>query len=224
MAETLVTSFKAPLDMQVDLSSVDEFSGELSRHTPNAAGVSPVCLLEIAKHPKIMNRESSDKHILYFNCFLMMPSTTRKEKVQVQLYKKGTDRIIMPTMADHEYTIAVLAKDVSHYVTRSGAVFKLMMHMELCQLCTFYKDFACFDRHNIEALHSALFIHKERCSAHYMQSVSTVKIVLASVGVDRYSEKFLVSTLFLELPLEFHELYQKKRQENGTNWSRFLAF
>jgi len=215
MAENLTMSFKTPLPMRVDTSTLDECSGELSRHTPTPLGISPLFILEIEKNPRIIDRQSANHHFLRFNAFFMVPSSKKKEKVQVQLLKKGTDRIIMPTMADYEYRVVVLGKDISHYVTRIGAVFKLMVQVEMCQLCTFYTDYERTGHQNMEELHSALFIDKKRCSADTIQSVCTVKITLASVGVDRYSEKFLVSVLFVKVPVEMQELYKKTRREHG---------
>ena len=216
-AANLSMSFQTPRDMLVDLSSIDEHSGELSRHTPTPNSVSPLCLLEIEMNPRIINRAASDKHVLYFNASIMMPSSKKKERVQVQILRKGFDRIIMPTQADNPYSVVVLAKDISHYVTRIGAVFKLMLHMEKCQLCTFYKDNERLGPQNIEELHTSLFVKKEHCTAHYIQSVSTVKITLANVVVDRYSEKFVVSILFVDVPLHFLQQYKASRNERGTN-------
>jgi len=215
--DTLSMSFKTPRDMLVNLSSIDEYSGELSRHTPMPGGISPLFILEIEVNPRIINRAGSDKHVLYFNAFIMMPNSKKKEKVQVQIFKKGFDRIIMPTQNNSPYSVVVLAKDVSHYVTRIGSVFKIMMHMENCQLCTFYKDLQRAGPQNIEELHTSLFVAKQHCKAHYIQNVSTVKITMANIAIDRYNEKFIVSILFVNLPAHFIQQYRASRREHGMN-------
>ena len=137
--------------------------------------------------------------------------------MHVQILKKGFDRIIMPTQADHPYSVVVLAKDVSHYVTRIGSVFKIMMHMENCQLCTFYKDTQRNGPQNIEELHTSLFVKKQHCKAHYIQNVSTVKITMANIAVDRYNEKFIVSILFVNLPAHLIQQYRASRREHCMN-------
>lgn len=202
--------------MFVDLSNVDEHSGELCRHTPIPNGKAPLCLLEIELNPRIINRAASDKHVLYFNAFMMTASTKKKEKVQIQFCKMGLDRIILPTEAKDTYTVVVMASDASHYATRIGVTFKLMLHMQDCTLCTFHRNVSRDGPQTIEEIHNSLFVTKEKCIAHHMQNISTAKITLANVGVERYREKFLVSVLFVHVPMSFQEQYLASRRSHGT--------
>jgi len=216
-AGNLTTSFKTAKSMHVNVEGLDEFSGELSRHIPDAQAVTPMCLLEVKKDPHIIDRSLGDAHVLFFNAYIMLPGSKNKEMVQVQMCKAGPNRIIMPIKADDDYTVVVGAAEISHYATRVGQTFKLILQMDNCTLFTFYKGRDRYAPQNIDDLHSAIFVQKLRCKIHLSQHVATVKITLAKVPVERYSEKFMVSLLFAPVPEHVLEQYKAWRQQNGVN-------
>jgi len=203
--------------MHVNTEGYDEVSGELSRHIPNANTVTPLCMLEVKKDPHIIDRCLGDAHVLLFNAYIMLPGSKRKEKVQVQMCKAGGNRIIMPITADDDYTVVVGAAEISHYVTRIGQTFKLILQMDTCTLFTFYKNLDRYGPQTIDEIHAAIFVQKISCKIHLSQQVATVKITLAKVPVERYSEKFLVCMLFTPVPGDMLEQYKAWRQEHGMN-------
>jgi len=213
----MTTSFKPAKSMHVNVEGLDEFSGELSRHIPVAHAVTPMCLLEVKKNPHIIDRSLGDTHVLFFNAYIMLPGSKKKENVQVQMCKLGPNRIIMPITADDDYTVVVGAAEISHYATRVGQTFKLILQMDTCTLFTFYKGRDRNAPQDIDELHSAIFVQKLGCKIHLSQYVATVKITLAKVPVERYSERFMVSLLFAPVPEHVLEQYKAWRQQNGAN-------
>jgi len=212
----LVVSYKTPKNMLVKLAHVDEFSGELSRHTPDLCCMSPMCLLEVKKDPRIIDRTDASGHVIYFNAYIMLPGSRKKEKVQVQMDKVGMNRIVMPIKADDDYTVVVSAVDMSHYATRVGGTYKIVLHMENCSLYTFYKGRDRFAPQNIDDLHTAIFLQNRMCKMHLCQHAINVNITLAHIPVERYSEKFLVSMLFSDLPDYMTNKYKSFRLLNGA--------
>jgi hypothetical protein len=216
LAGNMTSSFKPPKSMHVNVAALDEFSGELCRHMPDAHAITPMCLLEVKKDPRIIDRCLGDAHVLFFNAYIMLPGSRKKEKVQVQMSKAGPHRIVMPIKADDDYTVVVGALEISHYVTRVGETFKLMLQMDSCTLFTFYKGRDKNGPQNIDDLHTAIFVQKRTCNIHLSQHVAAVKITLAHVPVERYSEKFLVSVLFMAVPVNIVEQYKASRLQNGV--------
>ena len=211
----LAMSYKPPKNMHVDVSMLDEYSGELSRHTPDPSKNSPLCLLEVKKDPRIIDRFFQNHHMLHFNAYIMMPGCNKKDKVQAQILKMSSTRIVMPVKADNDYTVLVNGKEISHYVTRVGAVFKLIVQMENCTLDTIYQDGDMYFPQSVDEIHTALFVKKNTCKVHLVQQVATVKITLANIPVERYAEKFLVSLLFGDVPTKMQEEYKASVRVKG---------
>jgi len=143
----LLTSYLAPVkDMQTDSASFDEVSKELCRHTPSPNALSTMCLLEITKNPQIITKFYGEPakglvtcQKVVFNQCAMMQASKKKDKVQVHFCKLGGTPIIIPADKDKDYTIVVRSKSVSHYVTRVGMMYKMMLHMDDCSLYTIYQ-------------------------------------------------------------------------------------
>jgi len=212
----LTVSYKTPKNMLVNVAHMDEFSGELSRHTPDQCCMSPMCLLEVKKDPRVIDRTEANGHVIYFNAYIMLPGSKKKEKVQVQMSKVGMNRIFMPIKADDDYTVVVSAVEISHYATRVSGTYKIVLQMDNCTLYTFYKGRDKFAPQNINNLHTSIFLQKRICTMQLCQHAVNVNITLAHILVDWYSENFLVSMLFSALPDYMTNKYKAFRLLNGA--------
>jgi len=173
-------------------------------------------LLAVKKATRVIDRTEANGHVIYFNAYIMLPGSKKKEKVQVQMNKAGLNRIVMPIKADDDYTVVVSAVEISNYATRVGGIYKIFLHMDNCTLYTFYKGRDKYAPQNIDDLHTAIFLQKRMCTMHLCQHAVDVKITLAHIPVERYSEKFLVSMLFSALPDYMTNKYKAFRLLNGA--------
>jgi len=220
-----VTScYKSPHDMQADTARYDECSGELCRHTPDPKGMTSLLVLELNPAHHIINKYYSCPHQptmlchkMLFNACVMLPDTDRKEKVHVELQKTGGKKIVMPADAHDDYSVLVRAKDMSHYVTRVGSVYKIMLHMHDCAICTVFKDPKSTQPQGVESLHKKLFRTSTGTACmppglriSIVQQIGTVKLTIGVVCVEKYNTKFLflVTMVFMKVPQRIREQYR----------------
>ena len=235
-----VTScYKRPHNMQVDTSLFDECSGELCRHTPDPKSMTSLLVLELNPAHHIINKYYSCVHQptmlchkMLFNACVMLPGNDRKEKVQVQLQKTGGKKIVMPADTHDDYCVVVYAKDMSHYVTRLGGVYKIMLHMHDCTICTAFKDPKNAQPQGVESLHKKLFGASTgtACSNISMvQQIGSVKLTIGVVCAKKYCTKFLVTMVFMQTPPHIKAQYYAKMAALGrcervlTEWGRVRA-
>jgi len=222
-----LTSYLMPAkDMQTDVNSFDEVSEELCRHTPHPTASSSLCLLEMKKNSHIITKFYGEpaKGIvscqkLLCNTCVMMPGSTKKDKVQVHMCKIGNTAIIMPTNTHEDYTLIVRAREISHYITRVGMQYKIMLHMENCTLCTIYQKPESSSPKSVENIHSSLFAGKQIYNAgpriDVYQQIDRIKMTIGTVSADRYVEKFMVTMLFQSVPVLFQDSYKELKKTNG---------
>jgi len=211
-------------DMQVDESSFDEVSGELNRHTPDPKGVSSLCLLEIKKDSHVLNKFYGNPGQGVITCqkmlchpYIMMPGSKKKERVQVHFCKLGGRQIVMPIEKDADYTLVLRAREISHYVTRVGDNFKMMLTIEACTISTVFKNVGTGMLPSTEEIHTRLFAQQEDFNACSVQYVGTVKITMGVIHVDRYFEKFMTAMLFVKLSEPIQNKYCEIRRLRGTS-------
>ena len=218
----LCSGLKPAHDMQTDNTSFDEVSGELCRHTPNAGGMSSLCLLEIKKDMQVVSK--SYCHPLHggvvcqkilFNTNIMMPGSMKKDKVQVHMCKLSATPIILPTDKENDYSVVLRAKEISHYVTRVGMLYKIMLYIENCTLCTIYQAPMSKFPTMPEQMHQNIFVARQSFVADIFQQIDTVKITIGSISVDRYSEKFMTTMLFQAVPVPLQIKYTNARKAQG---------
>jgi len=239
-----VTScYKRPHNMQVDTSQFDECSGELCRHTPDPKGMTSLLVLELKPAHNIINKYYSCLHQptmlchkMLFNACVMLPGNDRKEKVQVQLQKTGGKKIVMPADTHDDYCVVVCAKDMSHYVTRVGGVYKIMLHMHDCTICTAFKDPKNTQAQGVESLHKKLFGASTGTAClpagpnfSTVQQIGSVKLTIGAVCAEKYCTKFLVTMVFMQTPPHIKAQYYAKMAALGmcervlTEWGRVRA-
>jgi len=225
----VISYYKRPHDMQVDTGQFDECSGELCRHTPDPRSMTSMLLLELNPAHHIINKYYSSLHKptmlchkMLFNASVMLPGTDRKEKVQVQLLKTGGNKIVMPADAHDDYCVLVRAKDMSHYVTRVGGVYKIMLHMHDCTICTVFKDPKSTQPQGAESMHKKLFGASTDTASFpagpkisMVQQIGTVNITIGAVCVEKYCTKFLVTMVFMKVPPRIKEQYYAKMAALG---------
>jgi len=221
----LLTSYLTPVkDMQTDNASFDEVSTELCRHTPSLNALSTMCLLEISKNPQIITKFYGEpaKGIVtcqkvVFNQCAMMQSSNKKDKVQVHFCKMGGTPIVIPADKDKDYTMVVRSKSVSHYVTRVGMMYKMMLHMDDCSVYTIYQTPAPNPRKTIDGIHKDIFINRRFMDADVSQHIDTIKMTIGTVNADRYCEKFLVTMFFQTVPMSFQNSYMALKRSQGNS-------
>jgi len=220
----LLTSYLAPVkDMHTDNGSFDEVSSELCRHTPNPNALSTMCLLEISTNPQLITKFYGEpaKGIvtcqkMVFNQNAMMPGSTKKDKVQVHFCKMGGTPLVVPTDKDQNYTLVVRSKSVSHYVTRVGMIYKMMLHMEDCSVYSIYQTPAPNPRKTIDGIHKDIFVNRRFLDADVSQHIDTIKMTIGTVNADRYCEKFIVTMFFQTVPVSFQNSYQALKRSQGN--------
>jgi len=220
----IVCKWEHKKDMQVDESSFDEVSGELNRHTPDPKGVSSLCLLEIKKDSHVVNKFYGNPaqgvitcQKMLFNPYIMVPGSKKKERVQVHFCKLGGRHIVLPVEKDADYTLVLCAKAISHYVTRVGDSFKMMLAIESCTINTIFTNTDTGMVPNIEDIHNSLFVQRTVLNPSSVQYVGTVKITMGVIHVDRYCEKFMTAMLFIKLSEPIQKKYRDIRQLRGTS-------
>jgi len=220
----LRSDFKAAHDMQIDDASFDEVSGELCRHTPNAGTMSSLCLLQIEKNIPLVTKYFTNPkdgvvacQKMLFNTCIMMPGSKKKDKVQVHMCKISSTPIVLPTDRDNDYTVVVRAKAISHYVTRVGMIYKIMLHIENCTLCTIYQAPRPKFPTVLQDIHHSLFVEGHNFAADVYQHIDTIKITIGSISVDRYCEKFMTTMLFQAVPAALQTKYTDARKLQGRS-------
>jgi len=218
----LSAGFKPAHDMQTDNASFDEVSGELCRHTPNAATISSLCLLEIKKDMQIISKCYGNPlhggvacQKMLFNTSIMMPGSMKKDRVQVHFCKLSGTPIILPTDKENNYTVVIRAKEISHYVTRVGMLYKIMLYIENCTLCTIYQAPRSKFPTVLQDIHQSIFVQQQSFAADVYQQIDTVKITIGSISVDRYLEKFMTTMLFQAVPVPLQIKYTDARKAQG---------
>ena len=218
----LRSGFKTAKDMQTDDALFDEVSGELCRHTPNPACLSSLCLFEVKKDMPIISKCYSHPQQsvvacqkMLFNACIMMPGSKKKDKVQVHLCKIGDTPIMLPTDRDSDYTVVVRAKEMSHYVTRVGMLYKIMLYIEDCTLCTIYQAPASKFPTVFQDIHHSIFAGQHSFAADVYQKIETIKITIGTISVDRYCEKFMATMLFQVVPVPVQTQYMDARTAQG---------
>ena len=223
-AACIVSTWEQEKDMQVDEASFDEVSGELNRHTPDPKGVSSLCLLEIKNESHVVNKFYGNPaqgvitcQKMLFNPYIMMPGSKKKERVQVHFCKLGGRHIVMPTEKDADYTLVLRAKEISHYVTRVGDTFKMMLTIDACTISTVFTNPGTGMLPSTEEIHNSLFVQREEFNPCSVQYVGTVKITMGVIRVDRYCEKFMTAMLFVKLSEPIQNKYREIRRLRGTS-------
>jgi len=227
----LLTSYLAAAkDMQTDNASFNEVSSELCSHTPSPNALSTMCLLEISKNPQIITKFYGEPakgvvtcQKMVFNQNVMMPASNKKDKVQVHFCKMGGTPIVMPTDQDRDYTMVVRSKSVSHYVTRVGMMYKMMLHMDDCSVYTVYQTPTPNPRRTIDGIHNDIFIGKRFLDGDVSQHIDTIKMTIGTVTADRYSEKFIVTMFFQAIPVPFQNSYMALKKSQGNRHVHRIA-